>query len=266
MTANHDLQRRLARHFESEPPPRAPDWVLQSALSTIESTPQRRGLPVLRRYTDLSTYTKLAAAAALVVAVGGFTLWQMGQGGPGGIPAASPLPTAAPSATAAPSPTARPEPTTYVPGALTQTFISTVNGFSLKYPGGWSAGAATQTWTEGVLPHFGEPDTDNVFDTDLRDHLFVGAGSQPLGGMSLDEWQGEFFDAEGCGVYEELTVDGAPGWIGRDCDIAMIEVGGRGYIFGLWSSSDDRQLRDLDTRTLFLDVLATVELDPTSAR
>lgn len=259
MNASQDLHRRLARYYETEPPLRAPDWVLQSALSTIESTPQRRGLAALRRYPSMPTYAKLAAAAALVIAVGGFAIWQMAPGSPGGPPDPSPRPTTTPS------PTARPGPTTYVPGGLTQTFTSDLYGFSLKYPEGWAAGAATRQWTDGFLPQFGDPATDTVFDAGLRDHLFVGAASQPLGGASLDEWQGKFFGAEGCGTYEAITVGGAEGWIGHDCAIAMFEAGGRGYIFGLWSSNDDPELRGLNTRALLEEILATVQLHPEDA-
>ena len=112
MTANNDLPRRLAHYYDTEPPLRAPDWVLRGALSTIETTPQRRGLLVPRRYPDLSTYTKLAAAAVVVIAVGGFAIWQLGPGGPDATPGpgagqATPLP-ATPTPTATPTPAATP--------------------------------------------------------------------------------------------------------------------------------------------------------------
>ena len=42
MTTPRDLERRLAKHFSGEAPTRAPDWVLLSALTTIQSTRQRR--------------------------------------------------------------------------------------------------------------------------------------------------------------------------------------------------------------------------------
>lgn len=263
MTANHDLQRRLSRYYEAEPPLRAPDWVLQSALSTIESTPQRRGPTALGRYSTLATYTKLAAAAVVVLAVGGLALWQFAPTGPGGQPTPTPTPTMQPSAS--PSPTPRPTATTYVPGFLGQTFTSSLYGFSLRYPDGWAAAAATTTWMEGFLPLFGDSRVDTVFDADLRDHLFVGAGSQALNGQSLDEWQGTFLAAEGCGAWDEIIVGGVSGFIGFTCEVAMVEVDGRGYIFGLWSSDDDPQLRGLNTRALFLAVLATVQLQPGDA-
>lgn len=44
MSVNDDLERRIADYYESEPPARAPDWVLESALVTIDTTRQRRGL------------------------------------------------------------------------------------------------------------------------------------------------------------------------------------------------------------------------------
>ena len=42
MTARHDLERRIADFYSSEPALRAPDRVLADALTTIESSPQRR--------------------------------------------------------------------------------------------------------------------------------------------------------------------------------------------------------------------------------
>lgn len=257
MTAHWSLERRVADHYASEPPLRAPDRVLHAALATIDTTRQRHDLLAPWRYIDLSTYTKLAAAA-VVVAVAGFTLWQIAPGSPGGssIPSPSPSPTAV-------SP--RPDPTTYVTAPLTGSFASSLYGFSLAYPAGWGTQTATELWREGVLPPFGNPAIDTFYDPKLMDHLFVGAASQPMNGQTLDEWQGAFFGSEGCGSFEQIVIDGADGFMGFDCEIAMVQAGGRGYIFGLWSSKDDRELRDLDARRLFNDVLATVQLEPEKA-
>lgn len=212
----------------------------------------------------MSTYTKLAAAAVVVLAAGGFALWQLAPP-PGPGTTVPPTATVAPTAPPTTAPTDRPEPTTYVPGALTQTFTSDVHGISLNYPEAWAAKAATEPWTDGVLPHFGEPATDVVFDVKLEDHLFVGVGSQPLGDIPPAEWQSDFLDSEGCGARDAIVVDGVDGIIGRDCDIAIVQVDGRGYIIGLWSSSDDPELLELDTRALFQDVLATVQFHPEDA-
>jgi hypothetical protein len=263
MTANHDLQRRLGRYYDSEPPQRAPDWVLQSALQTIESTRQRRGPVAPWRYTDLSTYTKLAAAAVVVLAAGGFALWQLGPGRPGPSPATTPSPTVAPSPTLAP--TTRPGPTTYVPGALTQTFTSNIHGFSLSYPEGWVAQAATEPWTEGDPPFFGLPMGDFVHDEALRDHLFVGVVSQPLGATPLDQWLSGFLADEGCTMTAGAAIDGADRVLRSECDLALASSGGRGYLIVMNASGDDVELRTLDTAALFESILATMELQPEDA-
>jgi hypothetical protein len=256
MTANTNFERRIADHYAGEPHLRAPDRVLHAALATIDTTRQRRDLLAPWRYPSMQRYMKFAVAAALVIAVGGFAIWQLAPGGPAATPSPSHVPTLAPPTSA---------PTTYVAPPLTGTFTSTQYGYSLSYPEGWGTRAATELWREGGLPAFGNPATDAIYDPKLLDHLFVGAASQPLNGATLDEWQGEFFGSEECGAYDEIFIDGAEGWIGFDCEIAMVQAGGRGYIFGLWSSNDDRELRALDTRRLFQDVLATVQLDPGAA-
>ncbi|HUQ43670.1 MAG TPA: hypothetical protein VM451_04560 [Candidatus Limnocylindria bacterium] len=268
MTLPRDLERRLVDHLRGEAPSRSPDWILRSALMTIDTTRQRRGLTALRRYSSMSSYMKLATAAVVVIAAAGFTLWQLAPRGGGGpsVPTSSPTNTAIPTPTPTRNPaTPAPAPTTYAVPQLTGTFTSPQYGYSLSYPQGWGIHAATELWTEGVLPEFGGPEADTVFDVGLEDHLFVGAASQVLNGQTLVAWQGDFLTTEGCGATESIVVDGANGVIGRDCDIALVEAGGRGYIFGLWSSSDDRQLLDLDTHALFRSVLATVQLQPDAA-
>ena len=93
MTANTNLERRVAEHYASEPPLRAPDRVLHAALATIETTRQRRGLLAPWRFTYMNAYTKVAAAAVVVIAVGGLALWRLGPTGNGGV-TSTPNPTA----------------------------------------------------------------------------------------------------------------------------------------------------------------------------
>lgn len=99
MTPNHDLDRRLADFYATEAPERAPEWVLASALTTIETTHQRRVL--LRapwRFGHMNTLTKalIAAAAVLVVLIAGYKL--LPGNGVGTNPTPSPSPTASPMA------------------------------------------------------------------------------------------------------------------------------------------------------------------------
>jgi hypothetical protein len=71
MNANDDLERRIADFYETEAPPRAPDWVLGEALSTIDTTKQRRVLiRVPWRFPTMSSYAKLAVATVAVISVG----------------------------------------------------------------------------------------------------------------------------------------------------------------------------------------------------
>ena len=218
----------------------------------------------------MPTYMKLAAAAALVIAVGGIALWQLAPSGPGATPEPAATQTTAP--TAAPSPTslqtARPEPTTYVPGALTQTFTSDVHGVSLNYPEGWAAQAATEPWTEGGPPNWSDPTGDKVHDdAALQDHLFLTIVSRPLDGASLDAWFTEFFADQGCTPRAGGSINGADRVLRGDCgsDVALASSGGRGYVFQLRASPDDVELRTLDTAALLDAILATVQLHPDDA-
>ena len=77
MTANHELERRLADFYASEAPLRAPERVLESVLAASEITRQRRA--VIRapwRFHRMTTAAKLAVAAILLIAAGaiGFAL------------------------------------------------------------------------------------------------------------------------------------------------------------------------------------------------
>jgi hypothetical protein len=109
MTAHHDLERRVADYYATEAPQRAPDRVLEQALATIESTQQRRLLGLAPwRFRPVSTYMKLAIAAAAVVAVAilGYKLLP-NEGVVGTNPSPSPSPTA-PSSSPTPSISAAP--------------------------------------------------------------------------------------------------------------------------------------------------------------
>ena len=71
----------------------------------------------------------------------------------GGLFGAEPTPTPTPEATleSTPEPTATPEPSA---PPLAQSFTSDLHGYSVSYPEGWTAQAATEPWTD-TFPHFG---------------------------------------------------------------------------------------------------------------
>ena len=256
MTANDDLQRRLTNHYRGEPPMRAPDWVLQSALSTIESIPQRRGVAALRRYPSMSTYTKLAAAAVVVVAVGALALWQLGPGGPGGQPT--------------PAPTATTVPTASAPIAGLGVYVSQINGISIDTTERWDAEPATQAWAPGTeLPwNLGSPAADFLFEGPTRD-IFLGLASQPLGAESATDWIDRMLaiaDPEPCPETEAVEVDGAQGRLAT-CDEplrAFVTDAQRGYAIFLYRSDEAPQDRyDVE---FFKSLLSTVQLRPGDAR
>ena len=262
MTANKSLERRVADHYANEPPLRAPDRVLLAALATIDTTHQRRGLFAPWRFTQMSTYAKVAAAVAVIaVIVVGY--WQLApkQGSSGGT--VTPPPTLA----ATTAPTASPAPSgAYMPPALTETFTSAIHGLSVSYPTGWSAQAATEPWTDADPPQFGDPDGDMLSDPGRDDgHLFIAIASQPLGATSFDEWLTDYLAVEGCTRTGAILISGADLATDTSCDFVLASSDGRAYAITLYVSNDDVDLRSFDSATWFDEVLATVELHPEDA-
>ena len=263
MTTPRHLARRVAHPLRGAAPRRAPDWVLSSALTTIDSTRQRRGPFAPWRFPSMTTSAKLSAAAAVVILVGAFALWRFAPtGGSGGPP---PSPTPAP--TAAPSPTAisTPAPSTFVPPALTRSFTSDVHGLSLTFPEGWAMQPATEPWTTPGPFFFRDPFGDFFWDPRRADHLFLAAASQPLDGIPFDEWSTDFLTGEGCAPSGAVTIDGIVGVLGEACGQALVAAGGRGYVFWIYRSGDDVELEGVDWTAWLEDILATVQLSPADA-
>jgi len=103
MTAQHDTGRRLAEHLRLEDPGRAPDWLLESTLAIIETTPQRRRwLHLPWRFPIVNMFAKLAIAVVVVAAVAMALTTFAAVGGPGPTASPSPPPTSAPSPSSTP--------------------------------------------------------------------------------------------------------------------------------------------------------------------
>lgn len=263
MTANQDLQRRLSDFYADEPPSRAPDWVLQAAVTTIESTPQRRGLLAPWRFNPMSMYAKLGAATVAVVAVAAIAVWQLAPAptDPGTSPG---TPSPGPTATRQPTVAPPSEPGAYVPAVLTETFTSDVHGITVSYPAGWTARAATEPWTTGGEPVFNDSAGDHLYDPRLGDSMILTLASQPLGDTSFDAWAdpaGRIGDL--CTETEPVVVDGADGV--RCGPIVLVSSGGRGYLILLRKSNDLEELRAFDATDWFTEVLATIQLEPEKA-
>jgi hypothetical protein len=258
MTAEHDLERRLADYYATEAPSRAPDWVLGAALSTIDSTPQRRVLiRVPWRLPTMNSYLKWAIAAVVVLAVGALGLSFLRTSPTPGVGTSSPSPS--------PTPSASPDPS--APPPLGGSFTSTIHGISVSYPTGWVTVPATEPWTAASeVYNFSSPDFDHIHDPVLEDHLFLELASQPLAGKTGDAWISDFLGApEGCegAPTEPITIDGASGLI--CAGLTAVAIGDRGYYLRLSTSGDEPWLSTYYDQAWFRGVLDTVQLDPAAA-
>lgn len=263
MNANDSLERRITDFYETEAPPRAPDWVLQSTLDTINATQQRRVLiRAPRRFPEMNSFAKLAIAAVIVIAVGAVGWRMLSPSSPSGV--GSP-PTASPSVTPNPSPS--PSPDSSGPPPLSSTFTSTMHGFSIAYPTGWLTTPATEPMKAPGLS-FTTPDLDWIYDGRYTSDLFLAMGSQPLAGKAPDTWMSDFLSTfdDGCGAPRvPITVDGTNGVICAG-NLFVTAVGGRGYFVRSYTGSEltpaDATAYD---ETWFRSVLATLQLHPENA-
>jgi len=258
MTANHDLERRVAAFYGAEAPQRAPDRVLEQALATIDTTRQRRELGLVPwRLPTMNSYAKLAIAAVVVLAVGAVGLAVLGPGPGPSVGGPNPSPSTSPSSSPSTVPSAA-----LTPAPLTATYTSALHGLSISYPAGWTIEPASDlTPGPSAEPFFLNPAADWLFDTRLTDHLFIGLGSEALDGQTGEAWATAIMDDSNVGCTtdrESTTVDGAPGLI---CDtLALAWLGDRGYSIRLHVSGDDPGLADAYDRAWFEDLLATVQL------
>jgi hypothetical protein len=139
-----------------------------------------------------------------------------------------------------------------------------MHGISVSYPVGWTISAATQA-TPTDEGGFLDPSGDFIYDASRPAHLFLALRSEPLGSSSADEWiTGQARIGE-CGQTEPVTIDGAAGALGIDCNLALVSTGDRGYAIRLYLSDDEAWLDDVYDRAWFNEVLDTVDLRPEDA-
>jgi len=201
------------------------------------------------------------AAVVVALVIGIRVLGPSTPGGVGSAPSATPSPTPAPTATSAASgPPASAPP-------LTQSFTSTMHGFSVSYPGGWVARAATEPWTDRpAVAEFNNPGLDVLQDPVLGDHLFLNIASRPIGDTTPADWMAQQLSGYGCTATDPIAVDGVTGRIGaNDCEVAAVTTAGHGYLIQLTKSTDDPPAVAAYDRAWFEDVLATVKLHPEDA-
>ena len=146
-----------------------------------------------------------------------------------------------------------------------------MHGFSVSYPEGWTARAATEPWTDRPgVPQFLHPGFDVLQDPVPNANLFLHITSQPIGDSTPEDWVAASLAGWGCSTTEPIAVDGATGLIGADdCHIVAVTTAGRGYWIGLYtpySGVGEAPPADFSyDRAWFEEVLATVQLQPEDA-
>jgi hypothetical protein len=232
--------------------------VLDTVLTEVDTTAQRRSGGTVRRLLLMNNNivrVGLAAAAVVVIAIIAINL----------LPGTAPPPGGPPSVSPSVEPSATPEPSESPVSAppLTQSFTSTLHGYSISYPEGWTATAATEPWTASTIPlSYPDPQVDWLNDAILPTDLFLAIASQPIGDSTPDDWvAAQVASEEGCGdVTGPITVDGASG---LGCEgHAVITTAGRGYWIQLYTGSE---APEGDYSAWFEEVLATVQLLPEDA-
>lgn len=216
-------------------------------------------------------------AAVLVVAVSIAALGivrtrlQFGVEGPG-----SPSPSAGSPSPSLQSSSGSPSPPILIP-LLTQSFVSARNGFSLRYPNGWTVTTATAAWPANAFLPYGHPALDTL--ARPGEARLMVASQALANGQTEEQWLAAFFrpytGGEPCGgtsaTWPRLVIDGVSGYLDlADCPVpvdsrisdpdvgfdALVFAGGRVYQIGFDGDVD---------LAYFKAILATVRLDPAKA-
>ena len=229
----------------------------------------------LRRTGSTPAWEYLAAVLIVAVSIAAVgivrTRPQTGVAGPG-----SPSPSAGSPGPSLPSSSGTPSQRIVIP-PLTQTFVSVRNGFSLRYPDGWTVTTATAAWPANAFLPYGHPALDRLARSGEARLMIA---SQALGvGQTEDEWLAAFFrpytGGSPCGgdraTWPRMEVDGVSGYLDlADCPVpvdsrisdrdigfdALVFAGGRVYQIGFDGDVD---------LAYFKAILATVRLDPAKA-
>jgi hypothetical protein len=231
----------------------APGGSKVEELGSSPSVRIRRRPPVQRPVMSLAR----SAALVLVLVVGGFVaLRGIGPFGAG----RSPLPSVSPIP---------------VP-ALTETFVSPRNGFSVRYPAGWSTQAAATSWRPGTYVPLGNSALD-VLQLDGEARLAI-ASQRLAAGQTEASWLASFtqpYDLGFCtgdrASWPRVTVDGQLGYLDVEACPAAADAGfsSPDLRFDVIVFSGDRwyeiTLDGVVDRAYFEALLSTIRFDPASA-
>lgn len=240
------------------------------AVAPGRSTVERSGGPSVRlrrRSSGQNSVFSFAGTVAilLVLLIGGVAAIQrLGQFGSG----QSPLP----SAIGSPGVSASPIP---IP-ALTETFTSPRNGFSVRYPANWTTKAATTSWRPGTWLPLGNSALDEL---QLRGTARLVVASQRLAaGQTEASWLASFIQPNYLGTctgdrasWPRLTVDGQLGYLDVEaCPVAADrKISSPDLLYDVIVFSGDRwyeiALDGVVDRAYFEAILSAIRFDPASA-
>lgn len=222
-------------------------------------------------------------AAVLIVAVGlaGFAILarQNLSVGNGPVLSATPSPTARASPSLRPSPivSTRPAASPVAIPSLSQTFVSTRNGFLVRYPAGWTVRPATESWVPDTFLPPGNPALD---DLELGGAARLVVASQRVAaGQTQDQWlaaytqtyQGSSACATNPATSPRLQIDGQSGYLDMSACVTALDasIAAGGVTFDAIVFSGGRvyllTLDGLVDRPYFDALLATIKLDPSRA-
>jgi hypothetical protein len=231
----------------------------------LRTQPRARRMAILGGST-MSPINRLAAAAAIVLAVAALSAFVLSNraNGPGALP--SPSSSAALAVTPAPSPSASasssPTPTATQPSTVGWLpFTSSHYGYTIAYPPTWAATQARRVWVSATDP-LASPGPGGVSDVFLGNPpngpetgVFGFAADVPAG-TSEDTWLTSYY-ARGTycptmPTFVPISVDGHPGKLDPCFDAqAFVFVGNRVYVFVIYQTN---------MQPLFRAFLSTVRL------
>jgi hypothetical protein len=145
MTGPRDPDAIIANWLEDGPID-LPDETRRAIVVGLRTQPRARQVAILRGLPIMNSLSRLVAAAAIVLAVGGLAIFALSNrngGGPGAQPSPSPslAPSVSPSASSTPGP---------LDTGTWKQYVSNRYGFSISYPADWVLTPATREWTMAV--------------------------------------------------------------------------------------------------------------------
>ncbi len=182
MTTDRDFD-RIAEAWLADGPEELSVRVLDAVVDEIHTTRQRHALRLPWRFPTMTMPVRAAAIVAVgaLVVAGVAVLGGAGRGGP------SPSQAPAASAPAAVQPSDAPSTILSTAGlpVLDTLFTSPRNGYSVKYPSGWTVNPGTASWHLGKPILWGDPAMDAIQTSDAR---FVAAAQKLGDGQTADQW------------------------------------------------------------------------------